>query len=431
MNMHNTMIAELNADVLDRLLRYVRIDTQSRAESSTYPSTPGQLDLLRLLRDELLALGYADVALDQYGYVTASLPASVPAGAAPPVIAFFAHVDTSQDAPGKDVQPIVWRHYDGGDLVLPGDTTQILAPAEIPALATHLGHDIVTSDGRTLLGADDKAGVAACMAAAAYLIRHPELRHGVIKFAFNPDEEVGHGVEHFDVQAFGAAYAYTLDAGEAGEVEDETFSADAVSLRFLGRSAHPGYAKGKLINAMKVAADFVASLPREGMAPETTAGREGFIHPTSMSGAAEEAAVKLIVRDFDTAELARKEALLRDLAEAAVRRYPGARYEWTVAEQYRNMHDVLVNHPRVTELADEAVRRVGLEPIHRPIRGGTDGARLCQMGLPTPNLFAGWQMIHGRREWVAVQDMGKAAQVIIELAQLWATEAGQDGEPAR
>lgn len=421
--MLNEAIQALEADVLDRLLRYVRIDTQSRADSPTYPSTPGQLDLLRLLRDELLALGYADAALDRYGYVTATLPSTLPADSpAPPVVAFFAHVDTSADAPGRDVQPIVWRNYAGGALRLPGDPTQVLSPEESPALATHIGHDIVTSDGRTLLGADDKAGVAAVLGAAAYLVRHPETPHGTIKFVLNPDEEVGHGVDHLDVPALGAAYAYTLDAGEAGEVEDETFSADGVTLRFLGRSAHPGYARGKLVNAIKVAADFVAALPRDTLSPETTAGREGFVHPTTISGAAEEAVVRLIVRDFDTAELARKETLLRDLATTTAERHPGARYDLTVVEQYRNMHDVLVHHPRATALADEAVRRVGLEPLHRPIRGGTDGARLCAMGLPTPNIFAGWQMIHSRREWVSVQDMGKAAQVIIELAQLWAHE---------
>lgn len=414
---------ELEADVLARLQRYVRIDTQSQADSTSYPSTPGQLDLLRLLRDELLQLGYRDATLGRFGYVTATLPSTLPPTAAqPPVIGFFAHVDTSPDAPGKDVLPIVWPAYAGGDLVLPGDPTQVLSPADSPQLATHVGHDIVTSDGRTLLGADDKAGVAAAMAAAAYLIRHPEIQHGVIKFAFNPDEEVGRGVDHFDVAAFGAAYAYTLDAGDAGEVEDETFSADAVTLRFFGRSAHPGYAKGKLTNAIKIAGEFVAALAGELPAPEETAGRDGFVHPAAISGVAEEATVKLIVREFETANVAAMEARLRDLAEKVVQRHPAARYAMTVSEQYRNMRDVLVNHPRVTALADAAVRRVGLEPAHRPIRGGTDGARLCAMGLPTPNIFAGWQMIHSRREWVSVQDMGKAAAVIIELSQLWANE---------
>ncbi|MGI8916337.1 MAG: peptidase T [Chloroflexota bacterium] len=422
MHQDSAVTYQLEADALNRLLRYVRIDTQSLAESATYPSTPGQLDLLRLLCGELLALGFVDARMDDFGYVTATLPATMAAEPAAPVIAFFAHVDTSPDAPGKDVQPIVWRKYDGGEFRLPGDPTQVLSPAESAPLGTHIGHDIVTSDGTTLLGADDKAGVAAAMAAAAYLIRHPEIPHGTVKFAFNPDEEVGQGVDHFDVQSFGATYAYTLDAGDAGEVEDETFSADAVTVRFFGRSAHPGYARGKLVNAIKIAADFVAMLPRDRLSPETTAGRDGFVHPTGITGAAEEAVVKLIVRDFQTSELGSKEAMLRDLAEATVARHPDSRYELTVHEQYRNMHDVLVNHPRVTVLADEAVRRVGLEPLHRPIRGGTDGARLCAMGLPTPNIFAGWQMIHSRREWVSVQDMGKAAQVIIELARLWLDE---------
>ncbi|HEV7214862.1 MAG TPA: peptidase T [Chloroflexota bacterium] len=416
-------VKELEADVLTRFQRYVRIDTQSQADSTTYPSTAGQLDLLRLLRAELLQFGYRDAVIDSFGYVTATLPSTLPPTAAPPpVVAFFAHVDTSPDAPGKDVQPVVWPAYAGGDLVLPGDPTQVLSPADSPQLATHVGDDIVTSDGRTLLGADDKAGVAAAMAAAGYLMRHPEIPHGAIKFAFNPDEEVGHGVDHLDLQAFGAAYAYTLDAGDAGEVEDETFSADGVTVRFFGRSAHPGYAKGKLVNAIKLAAEFVAELADELPAPEETAGRDGFVHPTGISGAAEEAVVKLIVRDFRTVELAAREARLRDLAHSVVQRHDGARFEMAVNEQYRNMHDVLVNHPRVAALADEAVRRVGLEPIHRPIRGGTDGARLCSMGLPTPNIFAGWQMIHSRREWVSVQDMGKAARVIIELCRLWAAQ---------
>lgn len=421
--MKTPRVITLEGDTLGRLLRYVRIDTQSSADSPTYPSTPGQLDLLRLLRDELAALGCSDVAMDGFGYVTATLPPTLPPGApATPVVAFFAHVDTSADAPGKDVQPIVWRDYSGGLLTLPGDPQQQLDPAEIPQLTAHAGHDIVTSNGRTLLGADDKAGVAAVMAAVAYLLAHPEIPHGTIKVAFNPDEEVGRGVDHFDVQAFGADYAYTLDAGEAGEVENETFSADGALVRFFGRSAHPGYAKGKLVNAIKVACDFVASLPRDTLSPETTAGRDGFVHPVTLTGAAEEASVKFIVRDFVTAELAGKEALLRSLAEAAVARHPGARYELTITAQYRNMHDVLMRHPNAMARADEAVRRIGLTPIHRPIRGGTDGSRLCAMGLPTPNLFAGWQMIHSRREWVCVEDMGKAAQVIIELAQLWAEE---------
>ena len=418
--MQDDTLRRLEADALERFLRYVRIDTQSSADSTSYPSTPGQLELLRLLRDELQALGYADAAMDQYGYVTATLPSTLPpADPQPPVVAFFAHVDTSQDAPGKDVRPIVWRHYDGGDIVLPGDPSQVLTPGDVPHLAEKVGHDLVTSDGRTLLGADDKAGVAAIMAAAAFLIGHPELRHGTIKFAFNPDEEVGRGVDHFDVAAFGATYAYTLDAGEPGEVEDETFSADGLTVRFVGRSHHPGYAKGKLVNAIKVAADFLAALPREELSPESTEGREGFVHPTTIQGAAEAASVRFIVRDFDTAELATKEALLRRRAEEAARRHPGARAEVEVVEQYRNMHDVLAQHPQVAALADEAVRRVGLEPIHRPIRGGTDGSRLCAMGLPTPNLFAGWQMIHSRREWVSARDMATAARVVVELAQLW------------
>ena len=420
-SMDETMTQDMQASVLERFLRYVRIDTQSSHSSTAFPSTPGQWDLLRLLRDELQTLGLADVAIDRFGYVTATLPSTLPAGRPePPTVAFFAHVDTSEDAPGKHVLPQVWRRYDGSDIVLPGDPAYVLSPNDDTALRSRVGYDIVTSDGTTLLGADDKAGVAAIMTAAAYLIGHPDVPHGTIKVAFNPDEEVGRGMDHFDVPAFGATYAYTLDASDAGEVQDETFSADGATVRLVGRGIHPGYATGKLVNALKVAADFIASLPRDGLAPETTSDRQGFVHPVTIEGNAEEATIRFIVRDFDTHLLREKEDLLRRLATAAADRHPGARAEVEVVEQYRNMRDVLAQHPRVVALADQAVRRVGLTPIRRPIRGGTDGSRLCAMGLPTPNLFAGGHMFHSRREWVAVQDMAKAAQMVVELAQLWA-----------
>lgn len=429
MPMTEAEVTALEADVLARFLRYARIDTQSRHEATSFPSTPGQLDLLRLLAGELRELGGGDVTLDEYGYVMATLPSTLPPGGPePPVIAFFAHVDTSEDAPGTGVQPQVWRAYDGRDLSLPGDPAQVLRPAEDEGLRAAVGHDIVTSDGRTLLGADDKAGVAAIMAAAAYLLRHPERPRGRLRVCFNPDEEVGRGMNHIDLTALGADYAYTLDASEAGEVEDETFSADGMTVRFIGRAIHPGWAKGKLVNALKVAADFLAALPRDTLSPETTEGREGFVHPVSMAGNAEEVSIRFIVRDFETAALPEKEALLRRLAEAAAARHPGARAETEVVEQYRNMREVLAQHPQVVALADEAVRRIGLEPIRRPIRGGTDGSRLCALGLPTPNLFAGGHNVHSRREWVSVQDMGKAAQMVVELAHLWAERAVPDAQ---
>ncbi len=413
----------LEREALDRFLHYVRYDTQSAHGAASYPSTAKQLTLLRQLRDELEQMGYTDATIDSFGYVTATLPSTLPSEVdAPPVIAFFAHVDTSPDVSGKNVRPLIWRAYDGRPLQLIGDPSQTLSIESIPALSEHIGHDIVTSDGTTLLGADDKAGVAAIMAAAAYLKRHPELPHGTIKWVFNPDEEVGHGVDHLDLQALGATYAYTLDAGKAGEVQEETFSADLVHIRFFGISSHPGTAKGKMVNAIKVAAAFVASLPRTTLAPEVTGGREGFVHPTAMSGGLEETSVSLIVRDFETPELAIKEALLRHLAETAIAQFPGSHYELTVIEQYRNMRDILVHHPQVVALADEAVRRVGLQPLHMPIRGGTDGSRLTERGLPTPNLFAGWQQAHSRQEWVCVQDLALAAATIVTLVQLWAEQ---------
>ncbi|MCL4508812.1 MAG: peptidase T [Chloroflexi bacterium] len=419
-----THLPQLEADALTRFLRYVRVDTQSDPDSSSYPSTAKQLDLLRMLRDELADLGYADAAIDRSGYVTATLPSNLPPDALqPPVIAFFAHVDTSPDVSGANVRPLVWRSYSGEPLTLltlPGDTATVLTVDTTPDLAHHIGHDIVTSDGTTLLGADDKAGVAVIMAAAAFLISHTDIRHGTLKWVFNPDEEVGHGVDHLDLQQLGATYAYTLDAGIAGEVQDETFSADQVRIRFTGVSSHPGTAKDKMVSAIKVAAGFVAALPRDQLSPETTEGREGFVHPTDIRGSIEETVVTLIVRDFDTAGLATKEDLLRELAGETVSHHSGARWELSVVKQYRNMRDTLEHHPLVTALADQAVRRVGLEPIHTPIRGGTDGSRLTERGLPTPNLFAGWRQAHSRSEWVCARDMGLSACTIIELARLWA-----------
>ena len=403
--------------VLDRFLRYVQYDTQSDERSKSYPSTASQLVLLRDLASELRALGIADAAVDDYGYVMATIPpTTVKRGV--PAIGFIAHVDTSPEMPGAGVTPIVHRGYDGRDLVLPDDPTAVLRATEIPALADQIGHDIVTASGTTLLGADDKAGVAEIMTAAAHLAAHPEIPHGAIRIAFTPDEEIGRGTDHFDVERFGASCAYTLDGGTRGEIETESFSADAITATFHGFNTHPGYAKGLMVNAIKVAAAFIGLLPAD-MAPETTAGHDGFLHPYVVQAGVERTSVRLLVRDFVTARLKEKEALVERLASEAVARYPGARVELGVEESYRNMKEMLDRHPHIADYAREAIRRAGIEPRTHPIRGGTDGSRLSFMKLPTPNLFAGEHNFHSRLEWVSVQDMEKAVEVIVNLAQIW------------
>ena len=404
--------------VLDRFLRYVTYDTQSDETSDTYPSTARQLVLLRHLADELKTLGLADAAVDQYGYVTATIPATS-SKPTTPVIGFIAHVDTSPEMSGASVKPIVHRGYDGRDLVLPDDPSVVLRLADCSALADQIGHDIVTASGTTLLGADNKAGVAEIVSAAAHLIAHPEIPHGRIRIAFTPDEEIGRGTKFFDVERFGARYAYTMDGGSRGEVETESFSADAVTVTFYGFNTHPGYAKGRMINAIRVAAGFIHLLPRDTLSPETTDGRDGFVHPYIVNAGVDRTSVKLIVRDFKTAGLKDKEELIERLARQAVSDFPGARVELAIEEQYRNMREVLDCHPEVVEHAREAVRRAGLAVHERPIRGGTDGSRLSFMGLPTPNIFAGEQNFHSRLEWVSVQDMEKAVDVIVELAKVW------------
>ena len=401
--------------VLDRFLRYVQYDTQSDETSDTYPSTSKQLALLEHLADELRALGLSDTRMDRYGYVTATVPAT--SGKNVPAIGFIAHVDTSPELTGANVRPIVHRGYDGRDLVLPDDPTAVLRAADCPPLAERLGDDIVTASGATLLGADNKAGVAEIVTAAEYLMAHPEVPHGPIRIAFTPDEEIGRGTQHFDVKAFGATYAYTMDGSTRGELEFESFSADAMTLTFVGFNTHPGYAKDRLINAIKVASDFIGRLPRE-MSPEATDGYDGFVHPYVLQGGSERASVRLIVRDFKTAALKDKEALLERLALEAAARY-GARVEILIEEQYRNMREVLDRHPDVVEYAREAIRRAGLAVRERPIRGGTDGSKLSFMGLPTPNIFAGEHNFHSRLEWVSVQDMEKAVEVIVNLAAIW------------
>jgi tripeptide aminopeptidase len=401
--------------VLERFLRYVTYDTQADESSTTYPSTGTQLVLLRDLADELRSLGLRDAAMDDHGYVTATIPPT--SNKRVPTIAFIAHVDTSPEMPGDNVKPIVHERYDGRDLVLPDDPTAVLRVSECPPLGDRIGDDIVTASGTTLLGADNKAGVAEIVTAAAHLATHPEVPHGRIRIAFTPDEEVGRGTQFFDVARFGAEYAYTMDGSTRGELEYESFSADAMTLTFIGFNTHPGYARDRMINSIKVAADFLQQLPRE-MSPERTDGYEGFVHPYVLQGGGEKTTVRFIVRDFRTAALKEKEELLERLARDAASRH-GARVEMKIEEQYRNMREVLDRHPHVVEYAREAIRRAGMTVHERPIRGGTDGSKLSFMGLPTPNIFAGEHNFHSRLEWVSAQDMEKAVEVIVNLARIW------------
>jgi tripeptide aminopeptidase len=409
----------MTASALERFLRYVAVDTRSDESSQATPSTPGQLELMRLLASELRELGLDDVIVDDHGYLMATVPSTKPAQDVP-VIGFIAHVDTSPEMSGSNVQPIVHRRYDGRDLVLPDDPAMVIRASDNPALAARIGDDIVTASGTTLLGADDKAGVAAIMAAVEHLVRHPKIPHGRVRIGFTPDEEIGRGADHFDVARFGAVCAYTLDGGSRGELEFESFSADLFTATFKGFNTHPGYAKGRMVNAIRAAADFVASLPRTEMSPETTDGADGFLHPYDLTAGVEQATVKVLIRDFVTGELGTKRALLEYLAREAAARHRGCVVETSVREQYRNMREVLDRHPQVVERAREAMRRAGIEPIERSIRGGTDGSRLSFMGLPTPNLFAGEHNFHSRVEWVSAQDMEKAANVIVELCRVWA-----------
>ena len=402
----------------DRFLRYVTFDTRSDEASETYPSTPGQLVLARHLVEELRQIGVADAALDEYGYVTATVPATS-AKPGVPVVGFIAHVDTSPEVSGTDVRPIVHEAYDGRDLVLPDDATTVLRLADSPALAEQIGHDIVTASGTTLLGADNKAGVAEIVTAAEYLVAHPEIPHGPLRLAFTPDEEVGRGTKHFDVARFGAACAYTMDGGLRGELEIESFSADTFVATFQGFNTHPGYAYGRMVNAIKLAARFIGSLPPDRLSPETTEGYEGYVHPYVVQASVDRTTVRVLVRDFVTSRLQERETWLEQLANEAIAGVPGASVECKVEEYYRNMREVVDAHPRVVEYAREAITRAGLEVRTRPIRGGTDGSRLSFMGLPTPNLFAGEQNFHSRLEWVSTYDMQKAVEVIVHLAQIW------------
>jgi tripeptide aminopeptidase len=412
----SALAEELASDVLERLLRYARVDTQAAYRVANRPSTEKQLDLSRRLVDELRAIGLDDAHLNDGLSVFATLPGTVDG----PVVGLIAHVDTTPDVLGAGVEPIVHEGWGGEPIVLPGDPRQVLDPAALPALAARVGHDIVTSDGTTLLGADDKAGIAEIMAAVAYLAAHPERPRTTIRVAFTVDEEVGRGAEGFDLEAFGADVAYTLDGSGLGELEIETFSAKSLRLTIRGHSVHPGSAKGKLVNAVKLAADLVASLPRDGLSPETTEGREGFVHPNRISGNAEEAIVDFIVRDHDDDLLRQHVALLRELVERVGASEPRAAFEIEERDSYRNMRRYIDESPRVVEAALEAIRRAGVESTLAITRGGTDGAVLSAQGLPTPNLFTGGQEYHSVREWASVQDMAAAAATIVELAGVWA-----------
>ena len=409
------LAAELAGDVLDRFLRYVRIDTQSNFDSNTYPSTAKQRDLGQLLARELRDAGLEHATLDKHGYVFATLP-----GSAGPTVGLIAHLDTSPDESGANVKPQLVRGYDGGEIRLAGDPHESISPSESTLLAEKVGHDIVTTDGTTLLGADDKAGVAEIMAAVAYLAKHPEIEHAPVRVGFTVDEEVGRGVEHFDIGGFGADFAYTLDGSELGKIDDENFSASQVRVRIHGHSVHPGTSKDKMVNSVKLAAHLLERLPKDRLSPETTDGREGFVHPGRIAGSTAETTIWFIVRDFDAAKRQKHEQLIRRLADEIAAEEPRARVTVEVEESYRNMKEFLAARPRIADAADEAARRVGLEPVRGAIRGGTDGAVLSARGLLTPNVFTGGQEYHSVREWISAQDMATAAATVIELVKLWA-----------
>ena len=401
----------------ERFLRYVQIDTQSDPLSKTNPSTEKQKDLSKILAEELKQLGVADAHMDEWGYVYATIPSNTEKKV--PVICFCAHVDTAPDCSGTGVKPIVHSNYQGHDIVLPDDTTQILKTSDYPYLQTQFGNDIITASGKTLLGSDDKAGVAEIMDLANFLMKNKDVKHGEIKILFTPDEEVGRGTEKVDLKKLGADFAYTLDGGNTGSLEDETFSADAVEVIIHGVIAHPGYAKGKMINAMKIAGEILAALPKDRLSPESTEGKRGFIHPVRLEGIAEKCTIDFIIRDFETKGLQKKEDYLRTQIEELMRLYPKASFEYKVTEQYRNMKEILLLHPQVVDHAKEAIKRAGLKLKMESIRGGTDGSRLSFMGLPCPNLFAGEQAIHSKLEFISVQDMNKAVETMVHLVSIW------------
>ena len=403
--------------VAENFTRYVQVDTQSDGQSSTVPSTEKQKDLSRILVEELKSMGITDAHLDDLGYVYATIPSNTEKEV--PVICFCSHVDTSPDSSGKDVKPLIHWNYQGEDLVLPDDEKIVIRFSEHPDLKDQIGNDIVTASGKTLLGADDKAGVAEIMDAARILMANPAIKHGDIKILFTPDEEIGRGVDHVDMKKLGAQYAYTMDGERAGTIEDETFSADGVKIKIAGVSIHPGYAKGKMVNAIKIASEIIENLPKERLSPETTYGKEGFVHPTNMEGTVEEAVLNFIIRDHDSNKLADHEAELESIVKKVLAHYPAADYSFEVSEQYRNMKEILDQHSRVVEVAMMGIERAGMKVEKRSIRGGTDGSRLSFMGLPCPNIFAGGHAFHGKQEWVSIQDMQKAVLTILHIVALW------------
>jgi tripeptide aminopeptidase len=406
--------------LLDRFCRYVRIDTQAVEGAAKYPSSDGQLVLGRMLVDELRALGLRDAAADEHGIVHAAIPATVADRA--PTIAWVAHLDTSPETSGRNVNPVVHRNYDGKDIALPGDRSKVIRVADSPELAHMKGKTLVTTDGTTLLGADDKAGIAVILEAAAYLLAHPRLPHGPIRICFTCDEEIGHGVDHIDLAKLGARAAYTLDGGGQGEIDGETFSADLAVVAIKGVNIHPSIGKGKMVNAIRLAGMLLDRLPRAALAPETTEGREGFLHPYRIEGGVAETTVRILLRDFDTAKLAGQAELLRGVARSLLAEYPQARIDVTVMPQYRNMAEGLAKEPRAVAFAEAAMRRAGLEPKRTIVRGGTDGSRLTELGLPTPNLSTGEHNLHSPLEWTCLEEMAVAVRVLVELAQVWGAE---------
>lgn len=412
-------VPEFTHSALERFLRYVKVDTQSDPHSPTQPSTEKQKDLGRILVEELLELGLSDAHLDEHGYVYATLPATVEEHI--PVVCFCSHMDTSPDASGKGVNPIVHTDYQGQDLILPDDPSIVVSVADHPNLKDQIGNDVITASGTTLLGADNKAGLAAIMDAVSYFVQHPEIPRGKVRILFTPDEEIGRGVNAVNMEKLGAEVGYTVDGERRGTLEDETFSADGSVLTIYGVSAHPGFAKGKMQSAMKIAGRILTELPMD-LSPEGTEGREGFVHPVELKGTAEEATISFIVRDFETAKLAEHGQVIQTIAENVCKQFPGSHFAYEQTEQYRNMKEVLVHHPNIAGFAEEAMREIGLDPERGSIRGGTDGSRLSFMGLPTANIFAGEHAFHSKYEWVSRQDMELSAKVIAGIIRLWATK---------
>ena len=410
------MITAYNFTVAERFLRYVQIDTQSDPAATCFPSTAKQLKLAELLVQELQAMGLTDAYTDTNGYTYATIPSNINQDV--PVICFCSHIDTAPDCSGTGVKPILHKSYTGAPIILPDDPSQVITIEAYPYLKHHIGKSIITASGKTLLGADDKSGVAIIMDMAHYLTTHPAIKHGDIKILFTPDEEVGRGTEKLDLTKVGAHFGFTLDGGEVGTFEDETFSADAATIVIDGVSAHPGYAKGKMINAIKIASEIIAALPSESWCPEATSGREGFVHPVGVHGIQEKATIDFIVRDFNTATLAVHEKKLFELAQDVVLKYPGVTITCSVTEQYRNMKEIIDQHPHITSLAKAAYQKAGLTMVKEPIRGGTDGSRLSFMGLPCPNIFTGMQAIHSKHEWVGVTDMEKSVEVLVNICNL-------------